>query len=555
MQILKNKTKISAITFVLVLTFAATFVALPLVSAHDPAWTIHTATFLTVNPDPVGVGQDIFVLFWLHIPTPTAQGAYGDRFEGFTVEITKPDGSKETRGPFTSDPISSAYFLYSPDQVGTYYFQASFPGQTLAGDNPHPTAPSGQESIGDYYEPSSSNLEPLTVQQEPVPGYEGTPLPDPNQYWERPISPLNREWWEISGSWLMDGDPFRTIYSDAKGYQPYSRAPNSAHIVWRRPLSFGGVIGGAYETNQYYTGMSYEQKFEASVIINGVLYYNKYSRYWWAMSAGADYPDARPRGVYAVDLRTGKELWYNDDMAIDFGQIYAYDSPNQHGAIAYLWENNGTIWNAYDPFTGDWIYTLENVSMIPGAGFERGTSLFNFDPSMQRPDGSIITYSLTSKTLTKWNSDAVKGLTLSDYGTDAWQFRPMGKTVDASTGIEWRVDIPEVPGQGIQFISDGVIVATALDTRTAYPYPFVHVGYNATTGERMWIKELTWDVPSYQVRYGPAMDGVYTIFTHKNLTFQGFSVLTGEKLWTSEPLDSGMDVYARNFAAGYADFT
>jgi hypothetical protein len=38
MKILKNKSKISAITFVLVLTISATFVALPAVNAHDPPW-------------------------------------------------------------------------------------------------------------------------------------------------------------------------------------------------------------------------------------------------------------------------------------------------------------------------------------------------------------------------------------------------------------------------------------------------------------------------------------------------------------------------------------
>ena len=49
-----------------------------------------------------------------------------------TVTITKPDGTKETQGPFTSDPLGDQYFMYKPDIVGKYYFQMSFPGQILA---------------------------------------------------------------------------------------------------------------------------------------------------------------------------------------------------------------------------------------------------------------------------------------------------------------------------------------------------------------------------------------------------------------------------------------
>lgn len=63
--------------------------------------------------------------FWLGKVSETASGAYGDRFT-FTVEVTKPDGTKETLGPFTSDPVGGGWTTYTPAQVGKYTFMAKF---------------------------------------------------------------------------------------------------------------------------------------------------------------------------------------------------------------------------------------------------------------------------------------------------------------------------------------------------------------------------------------------------------------------------------------------
>ena len=147
----KKKKKIASIVLVLILTITATLVALPAVTAHDPPWTIPTWAYMFVSPDPVGVGQTVFIVFWIDKLPPTASGAYGDRWHNMEVVVTKPDGSEQNLGSFTSDPVGGAYTLYTPDQVGTYTFQFSFPGQILAGDNPDPVRPSGTAFIGDYF--------------------------------------------------------------------------------------------------------------------------------------------------------------------------------------------------------------------------------------------------------------------------------------------------------------------------------------------------------------------------------------------------------------------
>ena len=112
-----------------------------------------------------------------------------------------------------------------------------------------------------------------------------------------------------------------------------------------------------------------------------------------------------------------------------FGQIYNYESPNQHGGFAYLWRTsgqtianpggvNGTVWTAIDPMTGQTVYKIANVSAT-------GTQVYG-------KDGSICYYNLVNYgtatapnyRLTIWNSSAIPSELLGDSGTNYWQWRP-----------------------------------------------------------------------------------------------------------------------------------
>ena len=103
------KTKIAATTIALFLALLATaaLVAFPIANAHTPAWTVPTWAYISVSPSPVGVGQSVWVVFWLDKIPDTGGGVGGDRWRNLKIEITKPDASKETLGPFTSDPVRS----------------------------------------------------------------------------------------------------------------------------------------------------------------------------------------------------------------------------------------------------------------------------------------------------------------------------------------------------------------------------------------------------------------------------------------------------------------
>ena len=70
-------------------------------------------------------------------------------------------------------------------------------------------------------------------------------------------------------------------------YNQMALAPDSAHVMWSKPITFGGIVGGnndyeepnspstltAITGTAYYTGLSYETKFNNPIIINGRLFY------------------------------------------------------------------------------------------------------------------------------------------------------------------------------------------------------------------------------------------------------------------------------------------
>ncbi len=468
MQNLKNKSKISAIPFVILLTFTATIVTLPIVNAHDPAWEVPTWAYISVSPNPIGVNQPALIVIWLNAYPPTASGANGDRWDGFTVEVTKPDGTKETLGPFTSDPVGSAYSQYTPTQVGEYSFVFHFPGDTLTGE---PFPPDwtpfsfGAESIGDIYLESTSDPVTLTVQMDPIEGYAETPLPE--GYWERPIYGANRDWWKISGNWLNAGDnPGR--------FNRYSNGPESAHILWAKQYWDGGIMGGQFGSIGYYTGMSYESfGLSPPIILNGRLYYN------------VETPPVY--GWYCLDLYTGEKLYFHNTTgpvtgitgtgfdesgaisrgALSFGQIYDYESPNQHGGFPYLWAAGqvagffaapSTTWDMFDAFTGNYICTIENVSAT-------GTTVFG-------KEGSILRYSIAGTPnpmgpffpdvppyyLRCWNTS--RAIWFREFTTNTyWMWRPyLNYTFDGNNGFSLNVSIPNVQGSILAVVEDEYVI-------------------------------------------------------------------------------------------------
>jgi outer membrane protein assembly factor BamB len=350
----KKRTLVTAL--ILILTVSAFMAILPSAYAHTPAWNVPTYVYVAPTPPIVGVNQQMLICWWLNALPPTAFGAYGDRWKAY-VDVIKPDGTKDTFGPLTSDPVGGGYLYYTPNQLGNYSVVARFPGQVITGDPTPSGALSQNVAVNDTYSASTSIPEYFKVQQAPIPSYVETPLP--TGYWTRPISDVNRGWGNtVMGQWL-GGAWFESLRSFGI---PNTSAPESAHVLWSRSSWSGGVMGG-YTDTSYYNGIAYEGFSSPLVVLEGKAYYQVMNP-----------PD---QGWYCIDLYTGQTLYFENNTdgqsaVPTLGQVLNWQSPNQDGGFPYLWRTTGvtvpngsistTTWQMLDGFSGKAICKIANVS-------------------------------------------------------------------------------------------------------------------------------------------------------------------------------------------------
>ena len=540
----QRKQTVTAIALILILSVSVFMAITPTANAS----TVTTHAFMTVSPNPIGVNQQTTIIMWLNTINPTTSGVQGERWQGYNVLITKPDGSTEQLGPLTADPAAFAYVNYQPAQIGTYTVKFNFPGQQVTGAGGVVPIP-----INDYYE-ASTYTTTLTVQQEPIGQTPQIPLPD--GYWDRPVNAENQEWYTISGNWLGTGTgSFGSMnYNNTGNFNPYTRAPNTAHIVWTKQLDFGGLVGGEFggtTTSVYYTGKSYEPKLTPPVIINGVLYYNV--------------PDTPKMGFYAVDIRTGATLWWQNSSGsamnvganpliptygyrgITMGQVYNYVSPNQIGGIPYLWyipsfQIPGMVaafdWVMYDAVTGNQVLTVTNTT-------SGGTTV-------QGPNGELLVYTIGTNWLAMWNSSKCIG-TAGAGSTQAWLWRPtVGAMLDWRKGIQWNVTTPAYPGQAISQINSGIVLATT-GSQFVPQDSQMEIGYDANTGAQIWAQNRTLPKASTNFgRMGPLMNSIFVEFEKETMHWYGYDARTGNQIWgPTEPYTNAWGSQPRANVAAY----
>ena len=264
-----------------------------------PTASLDTIAYMSLRPNPVGVNQVILVNVWLEPPTN-----YARYLMGLEVQITKPNGDKDTFGPMTTyQGDSTAWFEYTVDQVGTWKFKFVFPGNYWTnGTVPPGFMASGPQYLAScYYKPSSTKEVELVVQSEPVLPWPASPLP--TDYWTRPVSPENREWTSILGDypWIgyMKNPPANTNhYASNYKFTPYVQAPNTAHIVWKRQGAISGLMGGDYGLKLFGSGEG-TYAGTPSIIFEGRCY-----------QAITKVVNGSPTSVWqSYDLRTGEVYW------------------------------------------------------------------------------------------------------------------------------------------------------------------------------------------------------------------------------------------------------
>jgi hypothetical protein len=548
LKILRNKKSSATAMFLIALTL----IALPAASAHGPGlpppnnvpWIITTVAYINASPNPAGVGQSVLIVMWLDY---TIQGVAINntvRFRNYQLTIMKPDKTNETKTfDIIKDATSSQYTTYTPTDVGIYTLVFNFPGQTYTFNQANTPGLSAANAAyeNDTYTASSAKTT-LVVQQDTVTKQAEIPLP--TEYWTRPIEAENLRWGAISSNWPGGA----AVSAGTNIWQKDGSAPRTPHIMWTKPYEFGGLAGGtSYPDATYYQGFSYETRFPNPIIISGILYYVKPLSH--SPSGG---------GYAAVDLRTGLQIWSSDILgsltsaAPSKAQIYNVENPDQHGIVPpILWQVVGTTWNAYDAFSGKYIF---NLTGVPGDFANPYIEVYTSRGEILR---YLLTYNPTARSgrLLEWNNTKAILNSADVFNLPGW--RPVGTTINAAgtppplwgTAYDFNVTVPDlsglsgptmvgaIPGDLILGRSSNVGL-TPLPAPNPNPWTMWALNLNASKGEigsLLWIKNYT--APANNITRMLAwqpIDPVYHTFTMTDFeTGQrlGYSLTTGELLW------------------------
>ena len=500
------------------------------------ALDIPTYLKIHVEPDPIGIGQATYISAFLTKPTASAgMGSTGDMYKGITIQITDPDGTVTTMGPYTADTTGGIGGLsFTPNKLGNYTLKAFYPGQNLTKSASSMFGPGTDYSYVREL-PSESDPEILTVQQEPIQQYHTAPLP--SEYWSRPINAQNYAWGSLAGSWYGLAIPsFATtgMYDATGNFNPYSQAPNTAHIAWTKPTAFGGQVGGPIPSDQesQFTSSSILFNYFEPIILDGVIYYGE--------MAGIN---SQVTSWNAVDLRTGQTLWTTQpgitanatavsSEKLRMGQNLRFHSMQEYGSTSFLYSIVGggmfggsATYRLYEPSTGAYMGVIYNVTTD-------SAYIMDTDPTHENV-GTLFGYFTSGGNLTCWNSTLCMG-----GGTAASEILRPSTVLNFSNGIQWTTKLPTtLSGNPISLsiaarTPDVILLRQApnLVTQTSAGYS-IDCGYNAHTGALLWgPKNQT--LPLYgDMSLLSAKDGVYILHNKDTHEVYGYSLNTGEKLW------------------------
>jgi hypothetical protein len=515
MQIrIANKTMATLIAVLLISSMVTLLVSIPTAKADGK---MQTYAFLGATPNPVGVGED--VLLHVGITLQLTNVAMG--WEGLSVTVTKPDGTIETISNIRTDSTGGTGYIYIPSMVGNYTFQSHYPQQMTTSSK----AASGVSANTTMLASDSAKLV-VVVQQEPLTFNPGVPLP--TEYWTRPINSQFREWYTISGSSWMDNE--------------YNEAPDSPHILWAKPLTIGGLVGGdlglvgsGATSVGFENGDAYEGKWSSSLILAGRLYYQDApGGLSGVASAGS------PVNYHCVDLRTGQEYWirtFLDNRTISFGQLYYWQSYNYQGTFAYLWVTVGTTWTAFDAYTGDY---RANITNVPS-----GTRIMG-------PRGEVYLYTVNQAAgwMALWNMSAL----ISMQGSFGSSF--MGRTFNASATMNssttvlstaaarawaWNITIPKGLAGSFRAVAlDNRVVGSSVNTTDVIIWAFSLK--KGQEGQMLFNND--WKAPADWAAGNQTISWVTTdlktnvglVWSKETFQHYGFSLETGEHLWVTAPM-------------------
>jgi hypothetical protein len=520
MTLLKNKT--TAIALSLALIFAMTIsIAAPLAKAQ-PGVTQKTYAFVDATPDPLGKGEQALIRFGITQQLPSVN--YG--YEGLTVTIEDPNQHTTTWSNLRTDSTGQSARIFVPDIVGTYHVTFDFPQTTWTFGNFSSLEQGFTIYEGTILQASHAEVD-LVVTEEPLTPYPGHPLPA--EYWSRPVDPQLREWFSITGNWVSVPKNSWALYNDD--------APETAHVLWAHPLTTGGLTGGLWGDNvpaSSETGDAYEGKFPGSVILNGILYYQR-----------TDSRRETAPAIIAIDLHSGEQWMFRNNTVLSFGQVLYFNSYNYDGVFTYIWSVSGSTYTGYDPFTGNQLIQIKNVPS--------GTRVWG-------PSGEFLIYQIdyANGWLALWNStdcglqNAVIGT--PDYGSwgNTAQGNALGPGLDGTNPrcYTWNVTIPLGIQAGTSFFAP-VLITYPTQVMSAYwTYDDVRVWALDTEGltqsststslifDKHWSPPAEWGDGRNTIQYDGSTNqvenGVFTLWDKELRKHYAFSTENGNYLWQTE---------------------
>ena len=505
--------------------------SVPLPAGVTPGATYETIAYMSFRPNPVGLGQPLLVNLW--IQPPIFEGRY---LTGYKVTFTKPDGTTEVVGPInTYYGDATAWFEYKPDQIGTWTIKFDFPGGYYPPGNytSKLTFTLGETlnaPLGVYYKPSFDGPYNFTVQADPVASWPVSPLP--TDYWTRPVSPENREWWPILGyypstgvvgggaNWPADTNRYSSNYA----FVPYVQAPRSAHILWKRQGALGGLVGGpsgqySYQTGGgtptlVYAGRCYQTVTKvAKTLVNGT-YYDMPTSVW-----------------QCYDLRTGEVYWEQTGIqaptliseAVRPVANIDFETARQGGKTIELLYCGGGRLISYDPWVGRVNYNISIAPLTTGTFFSDPYFLSVQDLGAA---AGANRYRLINWTIQRSYYDYIAP---SGSADTSYSFPP---TVSVANNITWQFS-----SLGTVDYEAGIAVNTAGVTTSSVGAAYSQriMGESMTTGQVLW--NITTDATTglqgfFSGSTAVADHGKYAVRMNDGY-FHCWDLNTGKELWKS----------------------
>jgi len=582
LKILKNKTAAIAIAIFFILSMAGSMLAAPAkaqitaVPGLNPPSYIPTFLYIIVGPNPIGVGQQVNLNVFMGNCLPDTEIPCFSDPQNFNVTVTTPSGTSTTL-TLAADKTGGGHADYVPASVGTYKVQGFYGGQPL--DVPG--------WVGLYKEAAVTPVVTLTVQQAPVTfqSYPATPLP--TRWWETPVTAENvQNWYKLMGPAL-----YRNTYNTTSYCNPYTAPVLSAHIIWTKPWTAGGVIGGdagGGETNgAWWTVRQYEQPFNP-IMIDGKMWAQ-----WYPQVTSSSY------GIVCVDLFTGATLYrLNTTSTLYCGMATDWSNGNMYGGLPYvIWTtgalppaetgghlipNSGTQYNMYDGLTGEYILTIVNGSGLSGlhtdnmgnlVGYYTNSTIGtmttwnSFPFNLLLANGTSIprTPTINKRITIAANPYAPAGTPSSSAGlpqicqfnftqalwdtagTSGGIMVAVNTIIDFRLGVQWAAPLPLTLNGG--YINASLAFSKYTGNEliyTSYMQPgffwqdgwMIIAAFSPTDGHQLWIENLTYPTTDTLIPWarGSWFQGLYAQDTYMILSYHSwaidaFSCDTGSLLW------------------------